>query len=114
MPSTPSITRTPNTSASVEIQSPTTSFHKPKNAKCGKCKNTVKQADKRLICEYCVQLFHVTCEHLTDDQYAAIVALGTQTHWFCQSCNMKAMDTIRFIQNVKDDNEQLRAEIGGL
>lgn len=87
---------------------------KPKNAKCGKCKNTVKQADKGLICEYCVQWFHRTCEQVSDDQYTAIYASGKQTHWFCQLCNSRAMETLLFIQTVKNQNEKMQTEIDNI
>ena len=82
-----------------------------KSKKCGICKAQVKQSDQGLLCEYCVQWFHITCQNVQEEVYEAISASGDQTHWFCNSCNIKALDTIRFIQCVKEDNEKIRVEL---
>ena len=79
--------------------------------KCGSCKVAVKDKDKGLQCEYCSFWFHDTCESVDETRYDVITASGEQTHWFCKKCNLKVMDTLLFIQNVKDDNEKMRAEL---
>lgn len=94
-----------------ESSTPTSTNTAKKSKKCGFCKATVKSGDRGLLCEYCGLWFHDTCEGVDHDKYEAIASSGEQTHWFCKACNLKVMDTLRFIQNVKDENEALKVEI---
>jgi hypothetical protein len=79
--------------------------------KCGSCKKLVKTGDQGLQCEYCTFWYHDSCADVNQDRYDAISNSGEQTHWFCKICNLKVMDTLRFIQSVKDDNEVIKAEL---
>jgi hypothetical protein len=86
----------------------------PRSKKCGKCKSTVKINDNGLICEYCAQWFHNTCAGVSDDKYTAIAASGDQTHWFCQICNGKVMETLLFIHNIKEENDKMKEDISNI
>ena len=85
------------------------SLKEPKNKKCGKCKKVVN--DKGLICEYCIQWYYIFCEDITDEKYASINDSGEQTHWFCKSCNTKALEVLHLVQNMKEENDKLWKEI---
>lgn len=71
----------------------------------------MKTDDQGLKCEYCGYWFHDDCQGVDQIRYDAISKSGDQTHWFCNICNLKVMDTLRFIQTVKDDNEAIKAEL---
>ena len=65
---------------------------------------------------FCVNTVHIgstlyICDGMSEDKYKAIAASGEQTHWFCHECNDRALDTIRFIQTVKEENEKFRADL---
>ena len=82
--------------------------------KCGKCKLTVKAKDNGLLCEYCAQWFHSICEKESEERYKALTKSGDQTHWFCKACNDKVMMTLRFVQNVKEENDKIKQEISAI
>ncbi|KAJ8031576.1 LINE-1 type transposase domain-containing protein 1 [Holothuria leucospilota] len=43
--------------------------------------------------------------------YKFLNAGGDQIHWFCKSCNSKALDVMKLVQGLKERNEMLEAKL---
>ena len=69
---------------------------------CGKCNKIVKDESKAACCDYCSLWFHVKCDGVTDVIYKCLNVGGDQFHWYCKSCNNKALDVMKLIQGLRE------------
>ena len=55
--------------------------------------------------------FHIKCEGITDEIYKCLNVGGDQVHWYCKSCNNKALDAMKLIQGFKEKIDVFEARI---
>ena len=79
--------------------------------KCGGCKKQVTKSDRGLKCEYCGAWFHIECECVTNEAYEFIENHGEQLHWFCKTCNSKAIEVLKLVQGLKDQQAKLEEKV---
>jgi len=82
--------------------------------KCGGCKKQVTKTDKGLKCEYCGGWYHIECESVTSEAYDFIENHGEQLHWFCKGCNSKAIEVLKLVQGLKDQQDKLEEKVNEL
>ena len=80
------------------------------SAKCGACDKALTKKNY-VICEYCTKGYHPNCQGVTPEMMSAISACGDSFHWFCKTCNPKALDVLRVVQTLKDKNDELEARL---
>lgn len=79
------------------------------SAKCGTCDKAVKKTNS-VLCEYCAKVYHASCQGVPPDVLSAI-SVCESFHWFCKTCNPKALDVLRVVQTLKDKNDELEARL---
>ena len=54
------------------------------------------------------------CESVTNEAYDFIENHGEQLHWFCKTCNSKAIEVLKLVQGLKDQQDKLEAKVDEL
>ena len=80
----------------------------------GMYENKFKKSDRGLKCEYCGAWFHIECESITSEAYDFIENHGEQLHWFCKTCNSKAIEVLKLLHGLKDQQDKLEANLDEL
>ena len=57
------------------------------------------------------QMSHDVGEGITDEIYKCLNVGGDQLHWYCKSCNNKALDVMKLIQALKEKIDVFEARI---
>ncbi|XP_071802597.1 uncharacterized protein [Asterias amurensis] len=99
--------------ASGSTSSSTTS-RGPRNNQCPLCKKNVQKGVQALQCEYCSVWHHISCESISEEEYNFLTKRGQQLHWFCKACNAKAVDVLILVHSMKDQQDEMKAEISQL
>jgi PHD-finger len=76
-----------------------------------------KEEDKWIMCELCNQWSHTTCVNLEDSEYELLrkSKRGTkQLHWFCQDCNMQAVEILKNINEIKCKTDKMEKGLADL
>lgn len=79
---------------------------------CGVCKVRVTSDDKGLQCEYCGLWYHITCVGVDDVKYNLLSDDGI--HWFCKTCDGKAIDVLLLVQSIKEKQDSLEEKFNEL
>ncbi|KAK3876812.1 hypothetical protein Pcinc_018430 [Petrolisthes cinctipes] len=78
---------------------------------CKQCKQSVEDNHLVIYCEYCYMWVHISCQYISKEAYEALKdaneILGGQQHWFCKVCNVKALDVLKLVNNLKESNDVL-------
>ena len=69
------------------------------------------ETDRGLKCEYYGAWFHTECESVTSDAYDFIDNQGEQLQWFCKAYHSKAIEVLKLIQGLKDQQDKLEAKM---
>lgn len=77
--------------------------------KCGKCKKVVKKDEKGILCEYCSLWYHLPCDGVSEELYNLIQ--NDQVHWFCKTCNNKAIEVMKLVQSLKDKQDAIEKKV---
>ena len=67
----------------------------------------VKPEDQALACEMCAKWYHISCQGMGKTVYAFLMKKTCQIHWFCKVCDDKAITSLKFIQDVQKDVQNL-------
>ena len=54
------------------------------------------------------------CEAVTSDACDFIENHGEQLHWFCKAYNSKAIEVLKLVQGLKDQQDKLEAKVDEL
>ncbi len=75
------------------------------------CKKNVQKGAQALQCEYISVWHHTLCEYISDEEYNSLTRRGQQLHWYCKTCNAKAVDVLIMVQSMKEQQDKMKAEI---
>ena len=81
---------------------------------CPDCHKDVKPEDQALSCEMCAKWYHISCQGMGKTVYAFLMKKTCQIHWFCKVCDDKAITSLKFIQDVQKDVQNLGTAIAKL
>lgn len=71
---------------------------------CPTCKKEVGDKDEGIQCELCLKWFHILCLGMSRETYKFLMnPVNMNIHWFCKTCNVNAITTIRMLQDVKNE-----------
>lgn len=80
----------------------------PKCPVCDKIDN--RKSD--LECEICLRWFHASCVGVSTEKFKQIVA--HELHWFCEDCDVSAVEILGKMKIILDQNEDLKSKIKDL
>lgn len=82
---------------------------------CGKadCEETVKKGERNIKCERCRKWFHIRCGKISVEEFNAINKVNSAM-WFCPPCRGSVVETLDFVEELREENKKLKQEMNVL
>jgi uncharacterized CHY-type Zn-finger protein len=76
---------------------------------CGSCRETLREPDKALKCDFCDRWFCLPCSQLSENVYVLLIEEGMDNlMWFCEGCKHALPGVKNIVKGVKSVQESVK------
>ena len=78
---------------------------------CKSCSKEVTQKEASIQCELCIDWYHIQCVGVSSEEYKFLKKYGQSYHWFCPNCEKGAINILRKITSLQEDQTVLKQTV---